>query len=264
MSISSDQRVVASGDDVVGADEVIERGFRGSLARSLVTPIWTFNIYPLAYMSIGMILATIGSSTWDWQLWALAAACIWFGDEGVHNYDLAPDDIAIQLDSRIQLIVGTVYLLIGLSLGVLLASLTSWWFLVLVGTGAFFSVAYNLEWFDGLLHDRDYVVGTGNLSFNVAGIPAFGGFFLFAHSWATPLDLVGMGLVAVGLMCNLSGLDLLEQDAKEARYQIFATPSTRDVDANVERLQMRAMNAHLWNMACFWLLAIGLSITFLL
>ncbi len=263
MGICQSSKDMSSGtsSEVVGADDDLEEaGFGYSLWRSLVTPIWTFNLYPLAYMTIGMALAAVEYGGWDWRIWGLALVTIWFGDEGVHNFDLAPEDIAIHLDQRVQWAVGLVYVAIGVAGGVALAYLTTWWFLALVGVGTFFSLAYNLEWFDGVFHDRDYITGTGNLSLNVVGIPAFGGYFLLAQT--ANLDLLGMAIIALGMMVNMSALDVLEQDAKAVRYQIFETPSTRDVEADVERLQGRAMQVHVHNMVSFWAIAVGLFVMF--
>ncbi|MFC7080665.1 hypothetical protein [Halorussus caseinilyticus] len=235
-------------------------GFTYSLVHSLVSPYWQFNILEVSYMSMGMVLAAVNHD-WSWQLWAIAMPFMWFAGEGANNLDLADEGMTVDIDSRVQYAVG--YLMLGAAvvLGGVLSWMTSWWFFSFVVLGAFGAVAYNLELFDGRLHDREYVTGVGNLGFTAAWIPTVSGYFLLSPEF--DVQLLGVSIFSFGLMLILMAIDYVTEDLKEQKYEAFDIEYTRDVDAKLERLQRRAAKQHPMHNYALLIMAVGLALMFL-
>lgn len=241
--------------------EAFEKGLLYSLRNSLLSPYWLFNVLGMAYVTVGMALATV-DYPWNWEIWGLAMATIWLGSAGSNNLDLAEEGMTIDIRRDVQLAVGTTMLVVAAGLGILLALKTTLWFLLLVGVGTFLTLAYDLEWFDGLFHHRDYATGIGNLGFTAAWIPTFGGYLLLAQSFS--IDLVGMAFVAVSPMVHLISLSYIEDDLKQYKYDAFGIKSTRDVEPDFDRLQRRGAKQQTLHIVALCSMAIGLSLMFVL
>lgn len=231
-----------------------EKGVLGSLFRSLITPYWLYTILPVSYITLGMVLASIEHG-WDWQLWGLGVASMWFFDQGFKSVDLSADDLAITLDSRIQFGVGVAQVLLGVAICVWLALQTTMWVLVLVAVNVPLGFAYDLEWLDGLLHDRVHVTGWGNLSAVVGWSPTVLGYLLLAHELS-----VGIAVFAIGPMLVVGAVVWPEQDVKPEIYRAVGIQYTRDVDRNDERFRERFVYAQLLVVFAFAAMMAGLVI----
>ncbi|WP_276299108.1 hypothetical protein [Halorussus lipolyticus] len=236
-------------------------GLLHSVMNSLVTPYWPFNILEIGYLTLGMALAG-ATYEWDWYLWGVGTAFIWIWSAASNNMDLAASKLTVDVDSRVQYVVGGLMFVLYAAVGVYLATLTSMLFLGLVVLAAFGSLAYNLEWFGGILHDREYKTGIGNLGFTAAWVPTFIGYFLVAQT--VNLDLLGAALFAAGPMFVCSAIHYLESDLKELKYEDFGIEHERDVEPDFERLQRRAAVQPNLNIIGMCAMAVGLVIIFVI
>lgn len=229
-----------------------------SLLRTIITPYWLYTGFQGSFVIIGMTLAAIEHG-WRWDLWWLAMIGLWLGDQGVKAIDLAAEDIAIRYDSNIMFYGGLVEGAIGLLIGIYLASITSWWLLTILFTAGFLSLAYDLEWFEGRLHDRKYVTGWGNLAFTTGWLPTVGGYFLLAET-LTP----GIAIFAIGPMLISGGVTYYEEDIKAELYEIVGIEYTRSVPSDIARLKRRIVKANfLYSLGCI-AMAVGLVVEFVL
>lgn len=245
--------------DIDAAAGRSESTLRHSVLRSLVTPYWPFNVLEMAYVTVGMTLAA-ADHAWTWELWAWAMVFIWLGSAGSNNMDLSDEELTLDIDSRVQTVVGNAMLLASVAVGAWLAVRTTWWFLVLVVAALLSSLAYTREWADGRFHDRKYATGLANLAFTAAWIPVVGGYLLVAQR--VDVDLLGAGLVAFGLMVVVMAVDGVEDDLKSHKYETFDIVHDRDVEPNYERLERRAARQQPMNMLAICAVAVGLAVLF--
>ncbi|PSP75631.1 hypothetical protein BRC81_14685 [Halobacteriales archaeon QS_1_68_20] len=231
-------------------------GILTSFLRSVVTPYWLYTILPVSFITLGMLIASIEHG-WDWELWGLAAASMWFFDQGFKSVDLSADDLAVRLHSGIQFGVGVAQVLLGVGITTWLALQTTPWVLLLVAINVPLAFAYDMEWFDGLLHDRVHVTGWGNLGIVIGWSPTVLGYLLLAQE-------VSLGIVvfAVGPLLVLGAVVWPEQDVKPEIYRAVGIEYTRDVDRNVDRFRQRFVYAQLLIAFAFAAMMIGLMIEF--
>lgn len=224
--------------------------------RSLVTPYWSFNVLEVAYISIGMALALpVTASNLDWTIWAIAVAYIWLGSAGANNLDLAGDGLSIDMNTRVQVTVGYTMLAVAVALGIVLSIMTSWIFIITTFLSCLGALMYNLEWFDGLFHDRIYPTGIGNLGFTAAFMPIISGYILISPN--INLDFLGISSVAFGLTLVLIAIHYIEEDLKKHKYESFGIIHDRDIEPDFDRLQRRAAKQQIMNI--FGISMVGLG-----
>lgn len=223
------------------------------VGKSLVNQYWPFSLVPPAVMTMGMAVATVSTgAAWDWRLWGTTVAFLWIVDQGMKTVDLAAPDINVDVDSGIQFRVGAVMIGVGIAIGVLLAWETSWWFLAILALGVFLALAYNLEWFGGLFHDRDYLAGRMNLGFCVVTLPTVTGYFLLTHS-VSP----GIVLISASPALNMSSMVLATGDYKHSLYTALGIEYERDVTSDVKRLKKRLLQGQMYRLAGLVLTPVG-------
>lgn len=239
------------------SDAAIERfGLAGSLARSFLTQYWPFTAYVMSYVTIGMALAAVPAG-FDWTLAALTLVSMWFGLEGLHAIDLAAPDIATRVDSRVQVAVGAIGLGSGAALGVVIASLTTWWFLVFVAVEVFLGLAYNLELFDGLLHDFDTPSGIANFGVSWGLLPFLVGYFVMAESVA-----LGALIFGLGVMFDAMQLISVFEISKPAPYDDLGIEHDREIEQNSDLMNEVAHRGNKMAMVSWTLMAVGLLVLF--
>ncbi|GGN95665.1 hypothetical protein GCM10009030_23070 [Haloarcula pellucida] len=205
-------------------------------------------------MTLGFLIASLHHG-WDWTIWVVAMAHMWFYDEGVKSVDLSADDINLDVNSDIQFAIGALMILIGFSLAVVLASWTTIWYVPFVLFLTSLGLAYNLEWFGGVFHDRQYVTGWGNLAFCLGWAPAVCGYMLLAQN-------VSLGIVvfAIGPMLVKGTMGWIEEDMKDTLYEMKGIKYDRATPTDVDRMKRRSLNSQVLNIASFVFMAIGLMI----
>lgn len=233
-------------------------GLLGSLAHALVNPYWLFNLFPITFATLAMGLAAVEHG-WNWTVWGLTAACIWFVDNGLHDFDLAADGLAVGVDARVEFVVGGVQILVGVALGVWLAALTTWHFLGVLALATVCGMAYNLEWFDGLLHDRQHVTGVGNFALVVGGLSTYTGYLVLARQHS-----LGAALFALGPTIVVAGLHWVEEDVKPVKYEVYGVEHTREENPQFERLQRRVVKIVPMHLVAFVAMALGVFVEFVL
>lgn len=246
------------------------------ISKSLVNQYWPFSFVPPATMTMGMTIATVSTNaSWDWQLWGLALVFLVITDQGMKSIDLSAPDINIDVDSTIQFRIGVLMVVTGIGLGVLLASMTSWWFLAILGTGVALGIIYNLSpgpkgrsprdmelfngWFNGLFHDKRFLLGRMNLGFTVAGLPAVLGYFLLTHRAS-----LGIAIFAAGPMLHMAAMIWVIEDYKDTLYPALGISYDRDVSDDVERLKVRSVQSQLYRLAAFVISSVGFYVELVL
>lgn len=242
---------------LAATDTDSEGGFTYSLARSFITQYWPFTAYVLSYVVVGISLAAGMGNPFDWQLAGLLLAAMFFGLEGLHAIDLAEADIATRLDRRVQMVAGVVGLLLGGAIGVYIASVTTWLFLVFVGFEMFLGLAYNLEWFGGLLHDFDSTSGMLNFGVSWGMIPFLVGYFVFAESLT-----FGIFIISLGIMLDASRLIVMFEVSKPEPYDDLGIHHDRDVEQDVTLMNELTHRGNKMAMVAWGLVAAGLFVTF--
>lgn len=231
-----------------------------SAYRSVLTPYWHFTVFPMAYATVGAAVGQLTGTNWDWTLWGATLAVIFFGYEGINALDLADETIAVDMDSRVQSVLGVAQLLLSVALAAYVAAQTTWLFLGLLVVDIVFGVFYTLEWFGGRLHDRDYVTGWGNLGFCVGWIPTLLGYVLFTGR-VSP----GMALFAVGPLLHIGTLAWIEQDMKETHYDVLGIEHRRtDLESDTQRLKDRLVKLQMIHVLAFVAMAVGLLVELVL
>ena len=237
-------------------DGVEEKTVLGSMFRSIFTHYWMFTVYVLAYMTVGMALASVQHG-WSWTTWLLAATTIWFGLEGLHAVDLAHEDVAVDINPTVQRVVGYTELAAGAALGIALALQTTLWFLAFVGVGTFLGVAYNEEWFEGFLHDYDKMTGIANFGFSWAVIPFLGAYFIVAETIT-----LGILLVSAGVMLDAMRLIWLFEVSKPAPYEDVGIKHEREYDPEPTEFVAQVHRANTLNLVAWAAIATGLVVLF--
>lgn len=241
------------------ADTEYEKsGLPFALFRPFLTQYWPFTVYVLSYATVGMVLGSPVAG-WDWVVFGLSLAALWFGLEGLHAIDLADADIALRLDSRIQIAAGVAGLAIGGALGVLIASMTSWWFLAFVGVELFLGLAYNLEWFGGYLHDFDTPSGLLNFGVSWGAIPFLAGFFVMGETVTA-----GAVLIALGVMVDAAVTISMFEISKPAPYDDLNIEYAREIDQDVTLMNQVTHRGNKLSMVQWSLFAAGFVVMFVL
>ncbi|WP_396613929.1 hypothetical protein ACH9L7_18950 (plasmid) [Haloferax sp. S1W] len=225
-----------------------------SIYKSIINPYIGYTLYPMASMTLGLTIASLQYG-WDWTIWMVAMAHMWFYDEGMKSVDLSADDINLDVNSTIQFGIGVLMILTGFSLAVVLAYWTSIWYVPFVMFLTLLGLAYNLEWFGGILHDRQYVTGWGNLAFCLGWAPAVCGYLLLAET-------VSLGIIvfAIGPMLVKGTMGWIEEDMKDTLYEMKGIKHERPTPTDVDRMKRRSLNSQILNIVSFIAMSIGLMI----
>lgn len=240
------------------ATQTEPRGLGFSVYRSVLTQYWPMTVYVLAYTAVGIALgAHVGS--YDPLIAVMLLAGLWLGLEGLHAIDLADESVATRVNPKIGEYLGWTQVGMGGLVGVAIAYLTSWAFLLFVGVELFLGLAYNKEWFDGVLHDWDTKTGLGNFSLAWGGIPALTGFFVMSGTVT-----IGMVLVAVGIMFDAARLLSLFEASKPAPYHDRHIEHTRQYDRSSEWLTDQMHSRNMLNLIAWVFVAAGLAVMFVL
>lgn len=246
---------MASRRNSAGSGEQTDLGF--SVRRSLVTPYVPYTIYVLAYTVFGVALGVGAGGSLDPLLVAGVGAAIWFGLEGLHAIDLADDGVAVRLDNAVANRLGYVQLVIGVSLGVTVSYFTSWWYLALVGVGGVLGLAYNEEWFGGLLHDRDKLTGLGNFGLTWGATPFLAGYFVVNQSVS-----LGVAVVACGVAIDAVRLNYLEGHGKLPRYDDVGIEHTRENPSTGDEARAACHMGNVINIGAWVLVGVGTALLF--
>jgi len=240
------------------AGRVEKASLRVSLFRSFLTEYWPFTAYVLAYMTVGVALAA-ATGVADLYVWAVYALALWLGLEGLHAIDLSDETVAVQYDSTIQFYVGVAGLLAGVGVGVYLASITTWWFLLFVAAETFLGIAYNVELFGGALHDFDKPTGMANFAISWGFLPFLGGYFIMAQSLS-----IGILVFGLGLALDSARLLLMFEAGKPAPYEDLGIEYDRVFTQRPEWLGAATHQGNKMMMASWSLMATGLMVHFVL
>lgn len=241
------------------SENAVERlGFTAMVFRSFITQYWPFTAYVLSYATVGLVLGSLIGG-WSWANAGLAMLALALGLEGLHAIDLADSDIALRFDSRIQMTVGVLMLAGGGLVGVYLASVTSWAFLGFVAIELFLGLAYNMEWFDGLLHDFDTPSGLLNFGISWGAIPFLAGYFVMAETVTFGALLVSLG-VMVDAMVTISMFEV----SKPASYEDMNITHSREIDQDVTLMNEVTHRGNKLSMVSWSLLALGFVFIFIL
>lgn len=163
-----------------------------SVARSIISHYWLFTAVVLAFTVWGAAIAPV----WEWDVVLLLLLAIFLGLEGLHDVDLAEDTVAVNIDPNVQRVVGYLFLAAGAAVGVVVAAMTTWLFIGIAVIEIFLGLAYNEEWFNGVLHDLDKF-GWFNFAFSWGTMPVVAGYFALAETITIPAVL--WGAAAFGL-----------------------------------------------------------------
>jgi hypothetical protein len=231
---------------------------RVSLFRSFLTEYWPFTAYVLAYMTVGVALAA-ATGTADLYVWGVYAVALWLGLEGLHAIDLSDETVAVQYNSTVQFWVGVAGLAAGVGVGVYLASITTWWFLLFVGAETFLGIAYNVELFGGALHDFDRPTGMANFAVSWGFLPFLGGFFIMSQSLS-----IGILVFGVGLALDAARLILMFEAGKPAPYEDLGIEYDRVYTQRPEWLGAATHQGNKMMMVSWSLMAAGLMLLFAL
>lgn len=231
-----------------------EAGLAYSLFRSVINQYVLYTFYPMAAMTLGLIIASLEVG-WDWTIWGIAMAHMWFYDEGMKSVDLSADDINLDVNSNIQFTIGMGMILTGYGLGFVLARMTTIWYAVVLVFLTLLGLAYNLEWFDGRLHDRQYVTGWGNLAFCLGWAPTVCGYILLAETVS-----LGIVLFAVGPLLIKGTMGWIEEDMKDALYDLKDIKHERPTPTDVDRIKRRTLTSQLLRILAFVMMATGLMV----
>jgi len=238
-----------------------------SVSRSLVTPYVPYTVYVVAYAIFG---AALGAATGTFKpiLAVGVAAALWFGLEGLHAIDLADEGVAVRLDNDIANLLGYLQVVAGSAIGVWLAYVTSWAFLVLVGAGAFLGLAYNEEWFGGYLHDRDKVTGLANFGVSWGAVPFLAGVavmypgFLSWGGSAGVANTAGLLAIALGVGLDAVRLNYLEGHGAIPRYDDVGIDHDREHKSTAGEARAACHKANVMQIPVWVLLALGAVLMF--
>lgn len=234
------------------------RGTAYTVARSVVTPYWPYTAYVMAYAAFGMGLAAVYGS-FDAIIFAAAMVAIWFGLEGLHALDLADEGVATQMNNTVAYTAGALEVAIGVAVSAYIVWQTTIWFLPLVVVGTVLGLAYNLEWFGGLLHDRDRLTGLANFGVSWGGIPFLGGYIIVHHH-----PPAGAVLVALGVCLDAIRLNYLEGHGRLSRYDLMGIEHDRNHKTGPEEARAACNKANVINLGAWAFIGAGVVALFVL
>jgi hypothetical protein len=109
-----------------------------------------YTLWHLSYVAIGGAL--VPHMRWNVLGWTVLAFLLAMGI-GAHALDeLQGRPLRTGIPRRVLVALAVVSIAAACAVGVWVASWRTWWLLVFVAAGAFITVAYNLELFDGAFH----------------------------------------------------------------------------------------------------------------
>lgn len=229
-------------------------GIGYNVARSVFNHYWVFSFIPLTTSTLGMGLAAF-SNPWRWDLWAVMMVFFWIVDQGMKTLDISEEDLAVEMDARIQRAVGFLMVGTGAAIGITLAWMSTWAFLAVLLPGFFLGLAYNLEWFGGRLHDKEFLTGWGNLGLVLGWLTTMTGYLLLAEQVT-----LGVVVFAVGPTLWLGTVIWTEADLKELIYEDAGFEYTRETELRPERLQERVHTSNLLTIVAFGAMAAGVVV----
>jgi hypothetical protein len=240
-----------------------------SVRKSLVTPYVPYTIYVIAYAIFGVALgAAVGSFNIVYA--AAVAAAIWFGLEGLHAIDLADGGVAIRLNNGIANVLGYAQVAVGSAIGVWLAYETTWQFLGLVALGALLGLAYNEEWLNGWLHDRDKITGLANFGVSWGMIPFYAGVAVMYPGLLTwsgtvgPVQTLGILVIGLGICIDAIRLNYLEGHGAIPRYEDVGIEHSRDHKSTAEEARAACHQANVINIPAWVCIGVGTLLLFAL
>lgn len=244
--------------DVATPRQSTESSLWYSIRRGVITQYWPFTAYVLAYATFGYALGA-SVTGFDPLIYGGILAALWFGLEGLHAVDLSDEGVALRTHNGVSKYLGYAQVGVGGIIGLWLASQTSWLFIVFIGAAMIFGLAYNEEWFDGLLHDDDKLTGLFNFGFAWGVIPVFGAYFL-----ATQTVTLGIVLVSIGVMLDAIRVILLFESGKPAPYEDLDILYNRDYDDNLGMVREVTHQSNKISMAAWAFIALGVLVLFVI
>lgn len=238
------------------APEVEQASVLYSVYRSVINQYALYTLFPMAATTIGMAIASVQHG-WDWTLWTIGVFHFWLLDEGMKSVDLSADDINLQINSDIQFAIGAGMILAGFGVGIVLALMTTIWYIGWILLLILLGLAYNLEWFGGRLHDRKYVTGWGNLAFCLGWGCTVSGYIYLAEEIS-----LGIALFAIGPMMMIGTMAWVEEDMKDMLYDMKDIEHVRETPTDIERIKYRALTGQLYRLFGTVMIAIGLVVEF--
>jgi hypothetical protein len=242
--------------DTVTGNKRTDRSLLYSVGRSLVTQYWVFTVYVLSYATVGYALGAAVTG-FEPAVYAGAMVALWFGLEGLHAVDLSDESVALRTNGTISRVLGYGQVALGAGIGIWLAAQTTWLFLLFAGAAMFFGLAYNEEWFNGILHDDDKLTGVLNFGFAWGVIPVVGGYYL-----ATQSVTLGIVLVSLGVMLDAMRVILLFESGKPAPYDDLDIIYDRSYEANIQMVRETTHLGNKLSTASWAFLAAGMMLLF--
>lgn len=245
---------VESTDDIDPTVPVEKRGLAYSIYRSLLNQYARYTLFTMSACTAGMGIASIHYG-WNWQVWGLAVLQFFLIDEGMKSLDLSAPDINLEIRADVQYAVGSLLVLAGTGVSLVLAAMTTPWYAAWIGLLIFLGLAYNLEWFDGYFHDRQYVTGIGNLAFILGMGCTVSGYILLAGQISPGIVLFGVGpTVAIGTF------NWEEEDMKDKLYEHHDMKHTRETPTDLDRIKCRHLKGHTYTVYAMAAMAAGLVV----
>lgn len=179
--------------------------------RFVIDPYIPFSLFAMALLSVNVLIAPEPCMI----RWLGALVVLFTGLWGVHLMDVRKGGY-INVPDRLLNIEGTVFLCSGISLAVILALVYNPYVLIFIAVGAFFAIAYNLELFGGILHDREGK-GYGYIVFGIAWgfIPAYATSLLL-HDYS-----IGTFVLSIGWMLFVIPILRLYEASKPVSHELM-------------------------------------------
>lgn len=233
-----------------------QRGLGYNILHSIINQYWFYALLSPTVGTVGMLLASVKYG-WRWDLWIVMCLFLVVMDLGMKTLDLADEELTVDMNSSIQRITGIGMLCCGVILGILLAYMSTWWFLGILLVGTIFGLSYNLEWFDGYLHDRKYPTGWGNLGFCIGWLCTITGYFLLSEKLN-----IGIAIFSLGPMLGIGTIAYVEGDLKKELYESVNIRYSRELNPDIERLKSRSMQSNILRVFGYICMAVGLLLLF--
>lgn len=193
-----------------------------TLLRSVFTCHWPYTVAVLAYMTLGLVLASV-SHGWSWSVFFTGGLMVWFGVEGLHALKLSEEEVDTDTDNGLQRIFGYVELAVGVVFGATLASITTWAFFPFVAVGAALGVIYHESPILGRFRDMEECCGPVDIGVAWAVIP-----FLGAHFAVAETVSVGVVILSVGVALDAARHLYLFSLSEPAPYSTSGIDYDRD------------------------------------
>jgi len=172
-----------------------------------------YTAWHLSYVAIGAALAPSFHAD---RLWlALAAFFLALGVAAHALDELNGRPLRTQIPSRVLVVLAAGTLAGSLAIGVYAAREWGWWLLVFVAVGGVVVPAYNLEWFDGAIHNA------AGLGLAWGAFPVLTAYFVEAQT--IRVDAVGAAAFATVLILAQRTLSTPVREARRMRNTIEGT-----------------------------------------